>query len=609
MKCARCKAKVELGARFCVYCGAAAADEARLAWDDPLLAVASDPPMRRKYRLLQSWYREHVLDADYGFSFRKGPRPVGSLLAPEAVADAPDLNFLCDDSFLRYVDQRVPEVQAANGTLEEHRLRHNMLSSMPMAFSFAAALRQAHDRASIVSGLFGVACHEVIEVFAEWIPERPKSELLNDRTAFDAAILYRCPDGGTGLIGIETKYTEPLSQREYLSDRYVEITERCGWFRSGAHTDLVGSATNQLWRNAMLAAVTVGLTVDDAHLAIIGLDEDDSLWDAADSVAAHMAEPKRLLLRPWNQVVDAVSDTPLEIFAKRFNQRYLNTTPLQEPHLPVCVQRPSSTNSAQHRWNFVGVTERPHPSEAAVGELDAWSTWLPTVWRALSDPARTLAIPTSPPSDFGGPLGWWTPLVHLMAYSFAWQSPAQGLANWHNAGRPIDDPRLSLIETIWGERLDAMLDHLWRGCGNYESVAESLHLSPVELPADSPELPALTAASTVGHNPSTGGCDPLHLGSHFSSPLTREPQGTATMTTCDPGVSGPARAILRSTTYQGWYRALHERGNELPGRPQGHGWRVDVVVDGIGYLGTYRRSRQTKRWFAGRHGVHQLGVV
>ena len=109
MKCARCKAKVELGARFCVYCGAAAADEARLAWDDPLLAVASDPPMRRKYRLLQSWYREHVLDADYGFSFRKGPRPVGSLLAPEAVADAPDLNFLCDDSFLRYVDQRVPE--------------------------------------------------------------------------------------------------------------------------------------------------------------------------------------------------------------------------------------------------------------------------------------------------------------------------------------------------------------------------------------------------------------------------------------------------------------------------------------------------------------------
>ncbi len=42
---------------------------------------------------------------------------------------------------------------------------------------------------------------------------------------------------------------------------------------------------------------------------------------------------------------------------------------------------------------------------------------------------------------------------------------------------------------------------------------------------------------------------------------------------------------------------------------QGHGWRVDVIVDGIGYLGTYRRSSQTNRWFAGRHTVHQLGVV
>lgn len=336
MKCARCKATVESGKRFCGYCGAQAADEARLAWDDPMLAVASDPPMRRKYRLLQSWYREHVLNVDYGYSFLKGPRPVGSLLAPEAVAQDRALNLLCDQAFLRYVDERVPEVQAANGTLEEHRLRHNMLSSMPMAFSFVAALRQAHERARIVSELFGVDCHEVIEIFAEWTPERPKSDLLNDRTAFDAAILYRRAGGGTGLIGIETKYTEPLSQREYHSERYAEVTERCGWFVPGADAKLVSSATNQLWRNTMLAAASVGLTVDDAHLAIIGLDEDASLWDAADLVAAQMTEPDRLLLRSWNQLVQAVRDTPLDSFAKRFTERYLDTQPLTKPSIHVC---------------------------------------------------------------------------------------------------------------------------------------------------------------------------------------------------------------------------------------------------------------------------------
>ena len=197
-----------------------------------------------------------------------------------------------------------------------------------MAFSFVAALRQAHERAGIVSGLFGVDCREVIEVFAEWTPERPKSDLLNDRTAFDAAVLYRRPDGGTGLIGIETKYTEPLSQQEYHSGRYVEVTERCGWFQPGAHTELVGSATNQLWRNAMLAAAAVGLIVDDAHLAVVGLDEDDTLWDAADAVAARMVVPERLLSRSWSHVIETVLDTPLENFAKRFNQRYLDTKPL-----------------------------------------------------------------------------------------------------------------------------------------------------------------------------------------------------------------------------------------------------------------------------------------
>ena len=362
MKCARCKATVESGARFCAYCGTKSAAEPRLAWDDPALAVASDPPLRRKYRLLQSWYREHVLDADYGYSFLKSPRPVGSLLAPEEVGEAPELNFLCDRAFLRYADERVPQVQAAHGTLEEHRLRHNLLSSMPMAFSVVAAVRQAHERERFVSTLSGIDDAEVIDVFAECTPAGPPSELLNDRTAFDAAILYRRPDGVTGLIGIETKYTEPLSQREYHSERYVEVTERCGWFRAGAHTSLVASATNQLWRNAMLAAAAMGLTVEDAHLAVVGLDEDASLWDAADSVAAHMGQPQRLLITPWSKVTETAMDTPLELFAQRFNERYLDTRPLTDRQVPVRVRRRPRINRVDLRWSFVGASLKPQNS-------------------------------------------------------------------------------------------------------------------------------------------------------------------------------------------------------------------------------------------------------
>lgn len=609
MKCARCSGSVEPTMRFCGFCGLKRDDSKRLTWDDQVLAAASDPPLRRKYRLLQSWYRQYLLDADYGYSVGKAPRPVGSLLAAEAVAEDPALNFLGDPAILRYVDKRVPEVRAASGSLDEHRLRTNMLSSMPMAFSFVAALRQAHDRAAIVSKLFDVSCDEVVDVFAEWTPDRPKADLLNDRTAFDAAILYRRGDGGTGMIGIETKYTEPLSQIEYDTARYREVTERCGWFRSGAADELVARSTNQLWRNVMLAATAMGLTVDDAHLAIIGLDEDGGLWNSADLLAAQMTAPRRLLLRPWNQVVDVAGSSSMEVFARRFTERYLDTSPLGGTGVRGHLRRVVRPTKAEHQWTSISAP-LPKPSPASAGEVGDWGRWVPAVWRALSDPARVLAVPFEPPSDFEETLAWWTPLVQLMTFSLAWQSPARGLLAWHNAGRPVDDARLSLIQAIWGRNLDPMFHYLWHGYGSFEEeVSAALGSPSVPRPGDSPDLPALTGASTARSNPATGGSDPLHLSMHYSLPTERDDDGSVTLTVCDPDAGGPARALLQCSGYRGWYRALHERGNELAGRPDGHGWRVDVIVEGIGFLGTYRRSRQTSRWFAGRHEAHQLGVA
>ena len=78
------------------------------------------------------------------------------------------------------------------------------------------------------------------------------------------------------------------------------------------------------------------------------------------------------------------------------------------------------------------------------------------VWRALSNPTRTLAIPAAPPNDFDRTLGWWAPCIDLMIYELGWQSPARALTKWMGAGRPPTDVRLSLIETVWGRHLDAM---------------------------------------------------------------------------------------------------------------------------------------------------------
>lgn len=105
------------------------------AWDAEELVRDVDA-RRRNYRRLQSWYRHEVLgQVECGTDARKG-RSVGSMLTDAAVDGDPRLNFLAPSRFsgeiLEYVVQRVPQVFEENGSLDEHRLYHNMLSSMPL---------------------------------------------------------------------------------------------------------------------------------------------------------------------------------------------------------------------------------------------------------------------------------------------------------------------------------------------------------------------------------------------------------------------------------------------------------------------------------------------
>lgn len=300
-------------------------------WNDPSSVVVSrDTPLQRRHRLLQSWYREHVLDADHGYRHDRnaGPRPVGSLLAEWEVDADRALNFLGDPVVLDYVDQRVPVVVAAGGTLEEHRLRHNMLSSMPMAFTLTGALRSAADSDDIVRRMFGVSIGGMVGAEAEWVPPGvPPVELLADRTALDAAIELAGRRGSGPIIGVETKYTEPLSQKEYFSDRLVEATEACDWFLPGAAHHLRDRSTNQLWREALLTWLGGGL---ESHFAVVGLRDDTSLWRSVERLQSFMARPNRILAKSWEEAIRSLEGTSLESLGLLFEERYLDTSPIEE---------------------------------------------------------------------------------------------------------------------------------------------------------------------------------------------------------------------------------------------------------------------------------------
>jgi hypothetical protein len=48
-------------------------------------------------------------------------------------------------------------------------------------------------------------------------------------------------------------------------------------------------------------------------------------------------------------------------------------------------------------------------------------------------------------------------------------------------------------------------------------------------------------------------------------------------------------------------------GRQLPALPDARSWHVEVFDRRVGWLGTYRQSRVTGQWFAGKHSVHMAG--
>lgn len=300
---------------------------ALVSWDDPSLRVASDSPRTARYRALQSWYREVHLGVPPGLD-RRG-RTIASMLPTEEVAQNPGLNFLTREA-ADYADQRAREVLRTGGTLEEDRLRRNMLSSMPLCFNIFGSLRSEQAFAALVTEVFGIDVATVDTVECEWAPD--KTLHLNDRTAFDAFVEYRDSSGRRCFLAIETKYTEPFSRKQYDSELYQRVTETTGYFRAGARDVLKGPDTNQLWRMAMLAASMLHRRdFDRGSVAVLSLADDRHARAAVDGVRSQVVDESFVKFASLEDLAAAAGrHEGLEAWAGEFMTRYLDLTPVAE---------------------------------------------------------------------------------------------------------------------------------------------------------------------------------------------------------------------------------------------------------------------------------------
>jgi hypothetical protein len=160
---------------------------------------------------------------------------------------------------------------------------------------------------------------------------------LRDRTAFDAYVEYRS-GRKRGFLGIETKYTEPFSfsQKVHGDDArkapaYVKYTKPSFGWRADCYDIVKASATNQLWRNAML-----GLALrddkkagfDEGYDVVLACAGDPGAQKALTGITAQRSDDFVRALTFEGVVDEAAEYESTEYSALELRQRYLDLQPV-----------------------------------------------------------------------------------------------------------------------------------------------------------------------------------------------------------------------------------------------------------------------------------------
>ncbi len=288
---------------------------------------AGDSAFAARMRRHQSWYRAAILKVPYG----TGPGPkaeshYGNMLHRED--GELGLNFITPGIFA-VVRRRIAQ---HCGALESFRLLHNMLSSQPMCFNLFGPLVEDYPLATRVFRQIVPDVAEVVEVVIEYAPT-PAGEYLADRTAFDAFVEFVQVDGRPGFVGIETKLTEPFSQRLYDTPAYRRWSDRpeSPWLAE-ARDRLAEIGHNQLWRDHLLAIAMRSHPKSRYASGFFMLVRHPQDRECASVVSGYSALLKpsdcSFIDCPLDRLVRAVEsavETPVDRdWLKEFQDRYLN---------------------------------------------------------------------------------------------------------------------------------------------------------------------------------------------------------------------------------------------------------------------------------------------
>lgn len=502
----------------------------------------------------------------------------------------------------------------------------------------------AHDPAAIKL-LFGSVVNvvEVLPFFAddsagdlvvfEWIGA---ADYLSERssgtgrrgsktTSADAAIRYRTGDGSVEIALIEWKYTEEYHGHELVGgtrsnlarqDRYRTLFEDpAGPVRQSLipYSDLFVEPFYQLLRLTLLADQMEQFHEQGAErvrVVYVAPGRNDALWTSLNR-ESHQELASKLVQDSDPRAVEAIWSA---LCRRPDRFVFLDSATFVAHESPTSDEFRSRYGHLSGNAGFVEAGRRLIAAPVTVSEAGEWSelSWdgpwaalLPAAWACTTGASGILPVPNSPVQASRDPsvehLAWWTPLPHLLAYSFGWSDLAQGLEAWQHLGRPYDDSRLEVIDTWWGEAAIGLAHWLRARRGDSDAAAALARLATTHDDTREHPLPAMLEALAAE------GSDPLHLFGH--APV--EPREFSYADDCDPPTlhidASRTSAVMTFERYEGWYEWLSKAGHDDDGDQLAGVDRVDILSREVGWLGRYRRSPVTGRWFAGSHRLHLFG--
>ena len=200
---------------------------------------------KKRMRFHQGWWRAFVLAEEQGQHPGRKDERIGSAIR---LGEKSSKNFLSENIHKAVVETLQERKEDGRGIIEEGRLFNNLLSSQPLCFNFFGELKNDPDLALQVLNRFYSGLTRVKQVIFEYAPEE---RYTNDNSAFDVAFEVE-RENEFGLIGVECKFTDTFSQKEYDKKEYREVYDQSSIFNQAYEAYTLGRY-NQLFRNQLMA--------------------------------------------------------------------------------------------------------------------------------------------------------------------------------------------------------------------------------------------------------------------------------------------------------------------------------------------------------------------